>query len=101
LPRRKRLACRVNGAREFDVGHDFPARRQIAREEKDGEHAGEALIPPKAIFSGDALRGNEAGDEQRRVGGERRGPTMEVPASPGDVTPEMKNSAVLALAAAP
>ncbi len=69
---------------EFDVGHDFGAA-PVTSEEKDGQHAGEALIPPKPI-SGDALRGDEAGDEERRVGGERRGDHGSTGEPPGDIT---------------
>jgi len=68
---------------EFDVGHDFRAT-PITREEKYGEHAGEALIPPKPI-SGDALRGDETRNEERRIGGEGGGDHRSAGKPPGDV----------------
>src|SRR4029077_9649158 len=51
---------------EFDVGEDFGAA-PVAREEEDGHHAAEALRPPEPV-AGDAVAGDEAGDEERRVG---------------------------------
>src|SRR5260221_6195092 len=66
-----RVFAGVTELGEFDVGHDLRAA-PITREEKDGEHAGEALIPPQPV-TGDALRRDKTGDEKRRVGGKGGG----------------------------
>lgn len=50
---------------QFDVGHDF-GTTPIASEEKDSEHPGEALVPPEPV-AGDALRGDQASDEQGSI----------------------------------
>ena len=53
---------------EFDVGEDFGAA-PVAREEEDGHHPAEALRPPEPVAR-DAVAGDEAGDEEWRVGRE-------------------------------
>ena len=68
---------------ELDVGHYFGAT-PIAREEKDREHAGEALVPPEPV-AGDALRGDEASDEKRRVGSECGGDHGRSGEPPGNI----------------
>ena len=56
---------------ELDVGHQAGAAPE-AREEKDGHHSGGKEGPPDPV-AGDSLGVDEAGDEQRRIGGEGGG----------------------------
>ena len=68
---------------EFDVGKNFGAA-PVAREEKDGHHAAEALRPPEPV-AGDAVARDESGDEQRSVGGESGGDHGGAREPPGNV----------------
>jgi hypothetical protein len=68
---------------KFDVGENFCAA-PVAREEEDGHHAAEALRPPEPV-AGDAVAGDEAGDEERRVGGECGGDHGSAGEPPGNV----------------
>ena len=56
---------------ELHVGHQTGAAPQT-REEKHRHHAGEKKRPPEPVPC-DALCVDEAGDEQRRIGGKRSG----------------------------
>ena len=56
---------------ELHVGHQAGATPQ-AREEKDRHHSGRQKRPPDPV-AGDSLGVDEAGDEQRRIGGESGG----------------------------
>ena len=68
---------------KFNVGEDFGAA-PIAREEKNGHHATEALRPPEPV-TGNAVFCDEAGDEERRVGGESCGDHGSAGEPPGNV----------------
>ena len=66
---RRRLAA-VPHLGELDVGHHVRAPPE-PREEEHREHAAHQHVPPQPV-AGDAVRDDEPGDDERRVGGERR-----------------------------
>ena len=68
---------------KFDVGENFGAA-PIARKEKNRHHAAQALRPPQPV-PGDAIFGDEAGDEERRVGGESGGDHGSTGEPPGNI----------------
>ena len=68
---------------ELHVGQHAGAAPQRG-EEEDGEHPGEQERPPQPV-AGDALAVDEAGDDQRRVGGEGGGHHGSPGQPPGDV----------------
>src|SRR4029077_7219597 len=70
---------------KFHVGEDFGAAT-ITREEEDGHHAAEALRPPEPV-AGNAVACDEAGDEERSVGGEGCGHHGRAGEPPGDIAP--------------
>ena len=68
---------------EFDIGEDA-GTAPVTREEEDGHHAGETLGPPDPV-AGDAVAGDDAGDEERCIGSEGGGNHRGAGEPPGDV----------------
>ena len=65
-----RAVAAVANLGELDVGHHVRAPPQ-SREEEHREHAAHQHVPPQPV-AGDAIRRDDTGDDERRVGGERR-----------------------------
>jgi hypothetical protein len=69
---------------KFDIGENF-GTAPVTSEEEDGHHAAEALRPPQPV-AGDAVFGDEAGDEKWSISGESGGDHGGAGEPPGDVS---------------